>query len=140
MFFELLSGTPGGRYSVIAVIAAMVALPIINGLLTAYPGLQAVLILIVAVVVGLAIGWVVGAYLAGQTITVRAIGSLGAIVVAIIGLYTPIKKAVEAAGGVPNGSIIYEIFVRPFETGSLTGAIQYAVLSAIVMAVVAYFQ
>lgn len=119
-------------------ILLLLALPIINSLLD-NERLTLVLNYIVAILIGCALGWVAGDAFTHASNKGKAVTAVASVVIAILTNIGPVTKALRDAGQSQQGSFLYELFVRPFQRGSVTGSFQYATLAFLLTMLLAIF-
>jgi hypothetical protein len=135
--FQILS-TPQSRVSAKVVIGALVITPVVNTLLGNTVCLHVVNYLI-AVVVGGGIGWVAGDAFTQSSTLGKVITGISAAVVPLITNLVAISKALQEAGQTQEGSLLYELFVKPFQNPTFLAALQYGSLAFIIVFVLAIF-
>lgn len=127
--------TGASKVAVVATPILVVALPIIN---TVTQGqLQLLLNYIIASLIGIALGWMAGDALTHFSKPRKVASVLAGLVIAVLANIASIRKAWHEAG--LHAQLLHELFVRPFQSGSLMGSVQWATLAFVVSMLAAIF-
>ena len=127
-----------GSKAAAAVTALLLVLcvPAINGIVQD-PITQSSLVLIVAVLIGAALGWIAGDAIVHSGAAGRVVTALGVVVVTVLGLFPPLSSLMKIDNLSDLRLYFLDMFALPLPEGGATTAIRYATIAFVLVTLIA---